>query len=111
MGAMPVPVATRIESVMGSLKNEMPVRSVNLDCCADGQIGQIGQMVREEALFNAVDAQFEAIAAGRRGNRVGAGLHFALGVLGHGRDKLASGEGEALKFVQNKLEVVALRRF
>jgi hypothetical protein len=39
MGATPVPVATKIESVIGLLQHEVPVRPVNLDRRSHGQIG------------------------------------------------------------------------
>ena len=61
MGATPVPVATRIESVMGSCEDEVAVGAVDLDGGADGQIGQIGEMIGEEAVFDAVDAELELL--------------------------------------------------
>jgi hypothetical protein len=51
------------------------------------------------------------VALGRRSDGIGAGLLLALGVIGHGGNKLAGGIRKALKLVQNKDEVVALRQF
>ena len=92
-------------------ENKVAVGAVNLDRAPDGQIGQVGQVVGEETALDAVHAQLEAVAVGGGGQRVGAGLLLAVGVLGHGGDELAGGEGEAFELVEDELEVVALRRF
>ena len=89
MGATPVPVATKMESVMGSSKHEVAVRTVDLDGSADGQVGQVGQVIGEEAILHAVDAQLKLVAAGGRGDGVGARLLLAVLVRGHRGDELA----------------------
>jgi len=43
-------------------EEEVAMRPVNLDGAADGQIGQIGQVVGEEAFFHTVDAKIETYA-------------------------------------------------
>ena len=65
-------------------------------------------MVGEEAAFDAVDAEVEAILFGRGGDGVGAGLLLAVWVSGHGRDELAGRKGETLHAVEDELELVAL---
>ncbi len=111
MGAMPVPVAHQDRVGNRLMKHKMPVRPVNLDFGADGQIGQVGQVIGKEAFLDPVHAQLKAVAAGRRCYGVGAGLHLALRVLSHGGDKLAGSIGKALQLVDDKYEVVALCNF
>ena len=77
---------------------------------APSQVGQVGQVIGKEAAFDAVDAEVEAVAAGSRGNGVGAGLLLAVAVLGHRGDELSGGEGKALKLIEDELEVIALGR-
>ena len=84
---------------------------MNLNLGPDGQIGQVGQVIGEEAFFDPVDAQFKDILVRRRSDGVSAGLHLALRVLSHGGDKLAGCIGKALQFVDDKCEVVALSNF
>ena len=60
----------------------MPVRPMNLDGGADGQIGQVGQVVGEEAFLDPVHAQLEAGCRWppRRSSRRGSAcLPFASG--------------------------------
>src|ERR1019366_847692 len=45
----------------GFLEDEVAVRAVNLDGGSDGQIGQIGEVIGEEALLDPVDAVLKAI--------------------------------------------------
>ena len=49
MGAMPVPVEIKMESVTGCFKNEVAVGTVDLDGAAGRQVGEIGQVVGEES--------------------------------------------------------------
>ena len=89
----------------------MPVRPVNLNLCAERQIGQVGQVIGKESLFHPIHAQLEAIAIGRRSDGIGACLHLAVGVFGHRGNKLTGAIREALKPVDDEDEVVALRNF
>ena len=93
------------------LQHKVPVRPVYLNLGADGQVGQVGQVIGKEAFLHPVHAQFKDILAGRRRDRIGASLHLALRVLGHGGDELAGGILKALKLVDDEHEVVALRNF
>ena len=95
----------------GLLEKEVSVGAVNLDGSADGQVGQVGEVIGEEALLDAVDAEVEAVGGGGRGDGVGAGLLLAGGVRGDGGDELTGGEGKALEAVEDELEVVALGNF
>jgi len=84
------------------------VRAVDLDGTA---FGQIAEVVRKEAAFDAVDAKFKSIwtiALGSGGDGVGARLGFATGVSGYGRNELAWGEIERGYFVDGELQVIAL---
>ena len=89
----------------------MTVRPVNLDGGTDGEIGQIGQVIGEEAFFDPVDAELKAVAIGGRGDGVGAGLHLAVLVRRYGGNELAWGVGKALNPVDDEFEVVALGYF
>ncbi len=93
------------------MKHKVPVRPVDLNLGADGQIGQVGQVIGEEAFLHTVHAKLKAVADGRRSDGVSAGLHLALRVLSHGGDKLAGSIGKALQLVDDKNEVVALCDF
>jgi len=84
---------------------------VYLDPGAEGQIGQISEVVGEEAFFNAVHAKVKSISVGGGRNGVGAGLHLALSVLGNRGDELARGIGETLEFIYDELEVITLGQF
>ena len=61
---MPVPGGHQNGVGDGFVENEVPVRPMNLNRAADGQIGQVGQVVGEEALLDPVHAQLKAIAIG-----------------------------------------------
>jgi hypothetical protein len=111
MGAMPVPVAIRMESVTGSLQDEVAVRAVNLDGAADGQVGQVGEVSWKRS------RPPRGSRTGRSGFRwlprqwSRRGSAACRRVRRHGGDELAGGKGKALQLVEDKLEVVALRRF
>ena len=68
----------------GLLKDEVPVRAMDLDRAADRQVGQVGEVVGEEAVFDAVDAQVEAVLSGGGRDGVGPRLLLAVGVFGDG---------------------------
>jgi hypothetical protein len=54
--------------------------------------GQVAQVIGEEAAFDAVDAEIEAVSVGGGGDGVGPGLRFAAGSGGYGGEELAGGE-------------------
>src|SRR5579863_6641801 len=89
----------------------MPVRAMNLHRAARRQVGQIGEVVGEESALHAIDAQVEAIAIGRRGNRISPRLLLALRIAGHRGDKLSRYERKALQFIYDEVEVVTLGDF
>ena len=68
-------------------------------------------MIGEESLLHAVHAQLKFVAAGRRADRVGAGLLLAFGVEGHAGNELPWGERKARQLVDDEVEVVALGNF
>jgi len=87
------------------------VGAVNLDGAAGRQFGEIGEVVGEESLGHAIDAEFEVVDVGGGSDGVGAGLLLAVGIGGDGGDELAGDEGEGFQFVENEIEVVTLGRF
>jgi hypothetical protein len=78
---------------------------VNLDGTA---FGQVAEVVRKEAAFDAVDAEFKTIALGRGGDGVGASLGFAARVVCHSGDELARWVGEVCDAVDYEFQVIAL---
>jgi len=50
---------------------------------------QVGQVVGKEAILHPVHAEIKALAVLGRGQRISAGLLFAVGVLRYGGDELA----------------------
>ena len=69
------------------------------------------EVVREESIGHAVDAEVEVIGVGSGGDGVSAGLLFSFGIRGYGRDELAGDEREGMQFIENEIEVVTLGRF
>jgi len=68
----------------GRVEDEVAVGAVDLDRAADGEIGQVGEVIGEEPAFDAVDAKVKPVAVFGRSDGVGAGLLLADGVIGHG---------------------------
>ena len=89
----------------------MAVAPVDLDGCATRQIRQLGQVIGEESVFDAVHAQLKAVEMRGRRNRVGACLLFARVVWRHGRHKLAGLVMEIFHSLHGKYEVVTLGNF
>ncbi len=63
MGAMPVPVAMNMLSRSGLRKHEVAVRAMEADRVADLHIAKV---VREKSVFDAIEADIEEAARGRR---------------------------------------------
>jgi len=76
-----------------------------------GRSGRSARWLEKKPLLDPVHAQLKAIAVGRRGHRVGAGLLFAFIVRRHAGNKLAGDEGKALQLVENEVKVIALGNF
>ena len=111
MGAMPVPVEIKIESVTGCFKNEVAVRPVDLNGAPRGQIGEVGEVIGKESAFYPVDAQVEAILACGRGDGIGAGLLLPSAVGGDGGNELPGYVRKAFQLIDDEIEVVALGDF
>ena len=74
------------------------------------QFRQIGEVIREESIRNAIYAELEGVGVGGRCNGVGAGLLLSIWVGRYGREELACCEGKGLPIVNDKVEMEALRR-
>ena len=72
---------------------------------------QIGKVIGEEPILNAVHAQLEFVSAGRRSNRVSARLLLAVLVWRYRRNKLAGKIVETVAAFNFKHEVIALCNF
>ena len=48
----------------GLAEGEKAIWSVDLDCAAHGEIGKIGEKVGEEAAFDTIQAEIEAVVSG-----------------------------------------------
>jgi hypothetical protein len=92
----------------GLAEGEESVGAVELDGFADGHVGE---EVGEESVFDAIDAEVELVAAGGRGERVGAGLEFAAGIGADEGNKLAGSEIEGGEFRDIEGEVEGLSAF
>ena len=89
-------------------EGEVAVGSVDLDGAA---FGQVAEVIREEAAFDAIDAEFKTISICRGGDRISACLRFASRVGGYGGDELARWVIEVCHAFDGEFQVVALSGF
>src|SRR6201999_509693 len=69
---------------------------------------QVGKMIGEETVLDAIDAKREAVRFRGGGDGVGAGLLLAVRIRSYGGDELAGGVGKGFFILKGKIEVVAL---